>query len=101
MLEGIRYHQEFVAGLNTISNVEFRRGTVAGDGGRDVMVLIHGFAGGLACWAQNWEFFSAEYELYAIDLPGLWGEVSGRGVNVSSLEGSMQVYLRLHGAMVL
>ncbi|KAF8275388.1 putative monoglyceride lipase [Trypanosoma cruzi] len=89
MLEGIRYHQEFVAGLNTISNVEFRRGTVAGDGGRDVMVLIHGFAGGLACWAQNWEFFSAEYELYAIDLPG-FGRSERPCVNVSSLEGSMQ-----------
>ncbi|KAF8275378.1 hypothetical protein TcBrA4_0139260 [Trypanosoma cruzi] len=53
------------------------------------MVLIHGFAGGLACWAQNWEFFSAEYELYAIDLPG-FGRSERPCVNVSSLEGSMQ-----------
>ncbi|RNF09658.1 putative monoglyceride lipase [Trypanosoma rangeli] len=88
MLEGLRYHQEFVAGLNTISNVEFRRGAAAGGGGRDVMVLLHGFAGGLACWAQNWEFFSAHYELYAIDLPG-FGRSERPCVKVDSLEGSM------------
>ncbi|KEG07935.1 putative monoglyceride lipase [Trypanosoma grayi] len=86
MLRGIKYQQCFVAGLNTISNVEIRRGGSGGD--RDIMVLIHGFAGGLACWAQNWEFFSAQYELYAVDLPG-FGRSERRDVNVESLEGAM------------
>lgn len=37
---------------------------------RDILVLLHGFAGGVAMWAQNWSFFAARYRVYAVDLPG-------------------------------
>ncbi|KPA84146.1 putative mitochondrial hypothetical protein [Leptomonas pyrrhocoris] len=37
---------------------------------RDVLVLVHGFAGGVAGWAQNWRFFAEHFRVYAMDLPG-------------------------------
>lgn len=37
---------------------------------KDVLLLIHGFGGGVAGWAQNWRFFAEHYRVYAIDLPG-------------------------------
>lgn len=88
MLQRINHYQDFVAGLNTISNVKIEKGGSAGEKGRDVLLLIHGFAGGLACWVQNWEFFSAHYELYAIDLPG-FGRSLRPLVKIDSSEGAM------------
>ncbi|ORC83726.1 putative monoglyceride lipase [Trypanosoma theileri] len=86
MLRGIKYYQGFVAGLNTISNVDFTSG--APDSDREILVLLHGFAGGLACWAQSWEFFSAHFDVYAVDLPG-FGRSARPDVRVDSLEGAM------------
>ncbi|KAG5504703.1 hypothetical protein GH5_05327 [Leishmania sp. Ghana 2012 LV757] len=37
---------------------------------KDVIILIHGFAGGVAGWAQNWRFLAERYRVYAFDLPG-------------------------------
>ncbi|KAI5688444.1 Serine aminopeptidase [Leishmania braziliensis] len=37
---------------------------------KEVIVLIHGFAGGVAGWAQNWRFLAERYRVYAFDLPG-------------------------------
>lgn len=44
--------------------------SLTGASQKDVLVLIHGFAGGVAGWAQNWRFFSEHYRVYAFDLPG-------------------------------
>nr|CCC91992.1 conserved hypothetical protein [Trypanosoma congolense IL3000] len=68
MLHTIKYRQGSVAGLNTITTVGTDWEGVAP--GKEVMVLVHGFGGGLACWAQNWEFLSSYFVLYAVDLPG-------------------------------
>lgn len=45
----------------------------AGGSGRDALVMIHGFGGGAGNWAQNWEYFSERYDVYAVDLPGFAG----------------------------
>lgn len=68
MLHAIKYRQGFVAGLNTITTLGLQQS--AANSSKEIMVLIHGFAGGLACWAQNWEFLSEHYILCALDLPG-------------------------------
>ncbi|CAG9574094.1 conserved hypothetical protein [Leishmania major strain Friedlin] len=36
---------------------------------KDVIVFIHGFAGGVAGWAQSWCFLSENYRVHAFDLP--------------------------------
>ncbi|KAG8344582.1 putative Serine aminopeptidase S33 putatively [Trypanosoma vivax] len=79
MLHAIQYRQFFAAGLNTITTVGTANGT-KNVANKEIMVLVHGFAGGLAGWAQNWEALSKDFELFAIDLPG-----SGRSIrpNVS------------------
>ncbi|KAH9593396.1 Alpha/beta hydrolase fold-1 [Trypanosoma melophagium] len=87
MLREVKYHQGFVAGLNTISNVDFTAGA-APSSDREILVLLHGFAGGLACWAQSWDFFCAHFNVYAVDLPG-FGRSARPDVRVDSLEGAM------------
>lgn len=37
---------------------------------REALVLIHGYGGGAAVWAQSWTYFSEHFDLYALDLPG-------------------------------
>lgn len=58
---------------------------------RDVLVLIHGFAGGVAGWAQNWRFFAEHYRVYAIDLPG-FARSERRQQRVTSLQGAMDFF---------
>ncbi|KPI85487.1 hypothetical protein ABL78_5447 [Leptomonas seymouri] len=98
LLRGLPYYQAQIAGLNTIStddicacNESLAAAAASADGKRvetaaaalspvsptameadtrDVLLLVHGFAGGLAGWAQNWRFFAEHYRVYAIDLPG-------------------------------
>lgn len=40
------------------------------DNDKDIVVLVHGFAGGSAMWAQNWAALSKNADVYAFDLPG-------------------------------
>ncbi|KAK7198361.1 Alpha/beta hydrolase family/alpha/beta hydrolase fold/Serine hydrolase [Novymonas esmeraldas] len=94
VLQGLPYHQARVAGLNTISTDDIREldddsgvaragaaaaaaAVVAGASDpsagvkdKDVLVLVHGFAGGVAGWAQNWACLAEHYRVYAFDLPG-------------------------------
>jgi len=63
MLESIQYVQRRVAGVNTISSRVI-------DDTKDHVVLLHGFAGGLACWVQNWAAIAAVANVHAIDVPG-------------------------------
>ncbi|KAG5478603.1 hypothetical protein LSCM1_06006 [Leishmania martiniquensis] len=42
----------------------------AGEKEKDVLILIHGFAGGVGGWAQNWRCLAERYRVYAFDLPG-------------------------------
>lgn len=41
-----------------------------GDEEKEILLLVHGFAGGVAGWAQNWRFFAERFRVYAFDLPG-------------------------------
>ncbi|CUG91430.1 Hypothetical protein, putative [Bodo saltans] len=67
ILAGLVYTQRIVAGINTISSPSWDR---ENSGKKHTVVLVHGFAGGLGCWAQNWESLSKVYNVHAIDLPG-------------------------------
>ncbi|CUG88933.1 Hypothetical protein, putative [Bodo saltans] len=42
------------------------------EGDKQIVVLVHGFAGGSAMWAQNWESLREDgaVDVYAFDLPG-------------------------------
>ncbi|GET88656.1 hypothetical protein, conserved [Leishmania tarentolae] len=52
--------------------------------GKEIIILIHGFAGGVAAWAQNWRFLSEHYRVYAFDLPG-FARSEHRASTVTSL----------------
>ncbi|AYU78887.1 Alpha/beta hydrolase family/alpha/beta hydrolase fold/Serine hydrolase [Leishmania donovani] len=58
---------------------------------KDVVVLIHGFAGGVAGWAQNWRFLSEHYRVYAFDLPG-FARSERRASTATSLPEAMDYF---------
>lgn len=55
---------------------------------RDILVLVHGFAGGLASWAQNGTFWAKRYHVYAINLPGFARSERTQSA-ASTVEGAM------------
>lgn len=104
VLRGLPYFQARIAGLNTIATDDIRHldddvmnsaGTAtplspltAPDDEREVLILIHGFAGGLAGWAQNWVYLAERHRVYAVDLPG-FARSERRPTKASTLEESM------------
>jgi pimeloyl-ACP methyl ester carboxylesterase len=90
ILAGLVYTQRFVAGINTISspswNVTHKNG-----GKTHTVVLVHGFAGGLGCWAQNWKHLTEEYNVHAIDLPG-FGRSMRDGRSFNGAHDAMKYY---------
>ncbi|CBZ27149.1 conserved hypothetical protein [Leishmania mexicana MHOM/GT/2001/U1103] len=58
---------------------------------KDIIVLIHGFAGGVAGWAQSWRFLSEHYRVYAFDLPG-FARSERRASTATSLPEAMDYF---------
>lgn len=67
LLSGLTYTERNLAGINTISSASWDSPS---NGKKATVVLIHGFAGGLGSWAQNWDALTKHYNVHAIDLPG-------------------------------
>lgn len=65
LLRGLTYKQQVLAGINTIAST-----SPSSSNHKCAVVLLHGFAGGLGVWAQNWASLAEKYTVYAMDLPG-------------------------------
>lgn len=117
VLKGLCYHRAIIAGLNTISTDDITRfdetpvsqrrtpprsrgarespsnfSDVPSEDDREIVLLVHGFCGGVGGWAQNWEHLAARYRLYAVDLPG-FARSEHRSIKVETLQQSMDVFV--------